>query len=175
MAYLETRDLLCSLGCPQTQDPSASAIWLLALQVCVTKPGFKAKFCIPFFLLACTQAHESIYGYYITRSWARAWCSHMQNSALGVECDRSKFRQDCAPNRGGTCGEVCAADKQPVSGLCSCTFIFLKRKRTAAVLLVICEFAHLIIQQAVMNTLNMNTVPTYVEGLSFPARHHWCN
>lgn len=35
----------------------------------------------------------------------------MQNSALGVECDRSKFRQDCAPNRGGTSGEVCTADK----------------------------------------------------------------
>lgn len=112
LVYLETRVFLCSLGYPQTLHPSASAIWLLALRLCVSPHlASKLEFFIPLFLLAFTQAHQSIYGCYITRSRARAWCSHMQNSALGVECDRSKFRQDCAPNRGGTSGEICAADK----------------------------------------------------------------
>lgn len=163
---METRVFLCSLGYPQT--PSASAIWLMALRLCVTTPGFKTEFCLRLFLLACTQAHQSIYGCYITRSRARAWCSHMQNSALGVECDRSKFRQDCAPNRGGTSGEVWAADKA------GNLWAHEKEARqcAGAALLAIRGFA---VIQALRNVLNMSTAPACVKGLRSPARHHWCN
>lgn len=95
----------------------------------------------------------------------------MQNSALGVECDTSKFRQDCAPNRGGTYREVCTAHKA--------TNLWAQEKEAkpsrSCVLLVIRGFARLITHQAVRKLLNMNTAPAYVEGLSSPASHHWCN
>lgn len=47
------------------------------------------------------QAHKSIYSYYRTWNWARLECVHIQNSALSVECDRNKFKQDYAPKDGG--------------------------------------------------------------------------
>lgn len=164
---METRVFLCSLGYPQTLHPSASAIWLLALRLCVSPHlASKLEFFTPLFLLAFTQAQQSIYGCYITRSRARAWCSHMQNSALGVECDRSKFRQDCAPNRGGTSGEICAADKttQSLGSALAGSFTRKgKQSRSAgAALLVRRGFARRIIYQAVRNALNTSTAPACV-------------
>lgn len=52
----------------------------------------------------------------------------MQNSALCVECDRNKFRQECAPKDGELQGEICGESNQPIFVFCSFKLDFMKKK-----------------------------------------------